>query len=210
MRTHRTVSYRSLAALALAVALTACSSAGSNTTVAAQQATADPADACPQPRETERAPDSYFMRVNPLPRTAANLELGRRLYEREARPEPCASCHGVRGNDAGARGQQLVPAPRNFACAATMANITDGQMYWVIQNGSGELHLPARQGAQQIERPGRRTRFTAMRAYREYLSDAETWQLILYIRSLAQSDARAESTAEPVREDAAPTQVPAP
>ncbi|MGH7833100.1 MAG: hypothetical protein ACREQK_05615 [Candidatus Binatia bacterium] len=48
-----------------------------------------------------------------------------------------------------------------------MRRITDGQMHWVIENGSGELHLPARQGAQEIERPGRRTRFTAMRSHKE-------------------------------------------
>jgi hypothetical protein len=58
-------------------------------------------------------------------------------------------------------------------------------VFWVIANGSGEFHFPSRQGAQEMERPGRRTRFTAMRAHREYLSDTGIWQLILYIRSLA-------------------------
>ena len=65
-----------------------------------------------------------------------------------------------------------------------MSRITDGQMYWVIENGPGEFHLPARQGAQEIERPGRRTRFTAMRSHKEDLSETDIWELILYIRTL--------------------------
>jgi hypothetical protein len=54
----------------------------------------------------------------------------------------------------------------------------------VIENGSGEMHLPARQGAQEVERPGRRTRFTAMSAHKEQLSETDIWALILYIRTL--------------------------
>jgi hypothetical protein len=65
-----------------------------------------------------------------------------------------------------------------------MSRITDGQMYWVIENGSGELHLPARQGAQEIERPGRGRRFTGMRSYKEQLSETDIWALIMYIRTL--------------------------
>jgi mono/diheme cytochrome c family protein len=140
---------------------------------------------CPEPRTTERAPDSYLHRKNPLPATAENLDAGRRLYHVEARPVTCASCHGERGDGRGPVGLELVPPPRNFQCAPTMAEITDGQLYWVIQHGSGEYHLPAEQGAQQIARPGRRTRFTAMQAHRDRLSETETWQLVMYLRTLA-------------------------
>jgi cytochrome c553 len=139
---------------------------------------------CPQPRETERAPDSYYSRTNPLPNTAAHLERGRLLYEKDAKPVACANCHGIDGDGKGPIGVHLALPPRNFSCAETMSGITDGQMYWVIENGSGEMHLPARQGAQEVERPGRRTRFTAMRAHKEQLSETDIWELILYIRTL--------------------------
>jgi hypothetical protein len=36
---------------------------------------------CPEHRETERAPDSYYFRTNPLPNTPEQVERGRLLYE---------------------------------------------------------------------------------------------------------------------------------
>jgi cytochrome c553 len=141
---------------------------------------------CPEPRSTPGAPARYAMMPNPLPKTAENLERGRLLFERDAKPMPCADCHGVNGDGKGPRGRDLIPPPRNFTCADTMRTLTDGQMYWVIENGSGEFHEPPTQGAQQIERPARGTPFaTAMRGHREYLSETQIWELILYIRSLA-------------------------
>ena len=68
-----------------------------------------------------------------------------------------------------------------------MTLLPDGQLYWVIETGAGSFHLPSEQGAQTIERPGRRTRFTAMRAHKEYLNDIDIWQLILYIRTFQAS-----------------------
>jgi mono/diheme cytochrome c family protein len=192
MNTRTRPSVRILAAIGIVAGAGACSSGGFAPVARDAQLPATNAS-CPQPRSTERAPDSYFARTNPLPRTAANIEQGRRLYERDAQPEACAGCHGVRGDGLGARGRDLEPPPRNFACAPTMASITDGQIYWVIRNGSGELHLPARQGAQQLDRAGRRSRFTAMRAYREQLTETETWQLVMYLRSFAPAERTAQA-----------------
>lgn len=140
---------------------------------------------CPQPRSTERAPDSYQQRANPLPASAEHLQRGRRLYESLARPADCASCHGKRGDGKGPAAQGLLPPPRDFRCAATMQALSDGQLYWVIENGSGPFHLPARQGAQQIERPGRGAPSTAMRGYGDQLSETDIWQLVLYLRSFS-------------------------
>jgi hypothetical protein len=66
-----------------------------------------------------------------------------------------------------------------------MNALTDGQLYWVIERGGGDFHVPATQGAQQVTRPGRGAPFTAMPGHGDHLSDTEVWQLILYIRSLA-------------------------
>ena len=57
----------------------------------------------------------------------------------------------------------LNPPPRNFSCSETMKNISDGQMFWVVKNG-----LPD----------------TGMVAYKS-LSDEQVWQIILYLRTLA-------------------------
>jgi hypothetical protein len=56
----------------------------------------------------------------------------------------------------------LNPAPRNFTCAETMKEISDGQMFWVIKNGS--------QG-------------TGMLAYSE-LTEKQVWLLVLHLRRL--------------------------
>jgi mono/diheme cytochrome c family protein len=109
------------------------------------------------------APDSYYFLTNPLSETPDNVERGRLLYQSQAKPVACVACHGARGDGDGPEGRRLVPPPRNFACAETMATITDGQMFWVIENGSGTFHLTSGQGAQDIDRPGRGAPFTDMR-----------------------------------------------
>lgn len=151
----------------------------------------DPADPppaerqCPQPRATQRAPDTYQALANPLAPSAAHLARGRDLYEAERPGGSCAGCHGVGGDGRGLVAAGLVPPPRDFTCEPTMAALSDGQLYWVTRYGSGAFHLPSRQGAQQVPRPGRRESPTAMTGYAETLSEAETWLLVLYLRTFA-------------------------
>jgi len=120
-----------------------------------------PAD-CPQPRYTGRAPGELYSRVNPLAPSDANRNAGRKLYHRLADPA-CSVCHGEKGEGNGQLADQFDPRPRNFACAATIDGIPDGQLHWIIQNGS----------------PG-----TAMPPF-GYLSDEEIWQLVVYLRKLS-------------------------
>lgn len=181
---HRTsIARLRLSCLAVLAGISACSTTGP-AEPGQPVMTGARAGQCPEPRTTPRAPDSYYSRVNPLPTNAANLERGRRLYQQETRQGTCASCHGEAGDGLGPVGRGLDPPPRNFTCAATMAGITDGQLYWVIESGSGEYHAPSGQGAQRVERPGRGAPPTTMRGYGDILSSTETWQLVLYIRSL--------------------------
>lgn len=140
---------------------------------------------CPQARQTERAPDNYLSLTNPLAESAHHIARGRMLYEADRAPASCAACHGIAGRG-GPLGIALVPPPRNFACAETMNALEDGQLYWVIAHGSGVYHAPARQGAQQIDRPGRRAQATSMIPFNDQLSETETWQLIAYIRTLTE------------------------
>ena len=139
---------------------------------------------CPQARQTQQAPDSYLALTNPLPRNEQHIIRGRMLYEAQREPAACAACHGADGRG-GPAGAGLVPPPRNLACGATMNPLPDGQLYWVIERGSGAFHDPATQGAQQIGRPGRRDA-TSMQPFGEQLSETEIWQLVTYIRTLAE------------------------
>ena len=121
-----------------------------------------PAAECPQPRFTGKAPAELYQRENPLAANRANRRAGKKLYEDLSNPS-CMVCHGEKGEGNGQLSGQFEPRPRNFACAATVDGIPDGQLHWIIKNGS----------------PG-----TAMPSF-AYFEDEEIWQLVLYLRSLS-------------------------
>jgi mono/diheme cytochrome c family protein len=117
---------------------------------------------CPQPRFTGKAPEDYYNRSNPLTANPALVAAGRRLYEKEASPG-CQMCHGIKGDGRGPLSGQFDPPPRNFACAQTVKGIPDGQLFWIIQNGSPGTSMPG---------------FSALR-------EDQIWQLVMYLRVLA-------------------------
>ena len=115
---------------------------------------------CPQKRTTPAAPTKYLELKNPLEVTAKRLQKGEVLYMAKAQPMQCLHCHGARGDGTGELGLQANPPARNFTCTETMKNVSDGQMFWAIQNG--------------IEG-------TAMPAYSDF-ADWQIWVLIHYVR----------------------------
>ncbi|HBR48862.1 MAG TPA: hypothetical protein DEA71_02145 [Nitrospira sp.] len=121
-----------------------------------------PGGFCVQPSKTAKAPDDFLSKTNPLSSSAA-VKAGKELFLKTAQPVACVMCHGEQGDGKGLMGAALVPPPRNFTCGAMMKDIPDGQLFWVIKNGS----------------PG-----TGMMAFGGLL-DEQVWQLIHYIRSLA-------------------------
>jgi len=125
---------------------------------------AGPLGVCPQPRKTPNAPADFRMMVNPLPASNATVKAGKKLFQETAQPLACKQCHGEQGDGRGPLGGGLVPPPRNFTCGQTMNDLSDGQLFWIIKNGS----------------PG-----TGMMAFAG-MSDEQVWQLIQYIRTLAQ------------------------
>lgn len=112
---------------------------------------------CPQPRKTKAAPGSVAKKDETASADAAN---GKKLYNKTAKPMACKMCHGDQGDGAGKLGKALKPAPRNFACAATMKKVSAGQMYHIIKNGS-----------------------TGTGMAKQKLSDKEIWDVIKYIRT---------------------------
>ncbi len=118
---------------------------------------------CPQVRFTVSAPDEFLKLKNPLKSDSENLFAGESLFHTDAQPTACKICHGSTGNGMGMMAPGLNPPPRNFSCSETMKNISDGQMFWVVKNGSPD---------------------TGMVAYKS-LSDVQVWQIILYLRTLA-------------------------
>jgi len=119
---------------------------------------------CPQKRTTPTAPEKYLELKNPLEITANRLKKGEALYMDKAQPMQCLYCHGARGDGTGELGLQANPSARNFTCAETMKNVSDGQMFWVIKNG---------------------VEGTAMPAYSDFM-DWQIWVLIHYIRQFGE------------------------
>lgn len=115
---------------------------------------------CPQKRNTPTAPAKFLKLKNPLEANAKRLKKGEVLYMDKAQPMQCLHCHGARGDGTGELGLQANPPARNFTCAETMKNVSDGQMFWAIKNG---------------------VEGTAMPAYSE-LADWQIWVLIHYVR----------------------------
>ncbi|MGP0628288.1 c-type cytochrome [Nitrospina sp. 32_T5] len=113
---------------------------------------------CPQKRKTKKAPGSVYSKD----KTAkADAKKGKDLYTKKAKPMACQMCHGAKGAGDGQLGKALKPAPRNFTCAKTMADVTPGQMFHIIKNGS----------------PG-----TGMAPFGKTLSDKDIWNVVKYIR----------------------------
>ena len=119
---------------------------------------------CPQVRATAQAPDDISEKPNPLEPSREVIYAGESLYQGDVQPVACKICHGVNGNGLGIMAQGLNPSPRNFGCKETMQEVSDGQLFWIIRNGS----------------PG-----TGMPAFKS-LNDREIWQIVHYLRKFSQ------------------------
>lgn len=98
--------------------------------------------------------------TNPLPATAENMEKGKALFQGKAF---CATCHGREGKGLadieGLRGK----LPRNFTDKVWQAARSDGELFWILKNGS----------------PG-----TDMASFVPLiLTEEEAWQVLIYVRS---------------------------
>jgi mono/diheme cytochrome c family protein len=113
---------------------------------------------CPQKRKTKKAPSSMYKKDETSKADAAK---GKAIFEKKAKPMACKMCHGAKGDGGGKLGAALKPKPRNFTCAATMKDVTPGQMFWIIKNGS---------------------KGTGMAPFKT-LKDKEIWDVIKYIRT---------------------------
>jgi mono/diheme cytochrome c family protein len=120
------------------------------------------ADDCVQKRKTPQAPSNILKQTNPLETTAENISAGEMLYKKGAKPLACAQCHGINGKGDGKMARGMNPKPRDFSCQAMMKDIPDGQLFWIIKNGS---------------------KGTGMMGF-NMLKDDQIWQLVSYIRKL--------------------------
>ncbi|MBI1822971.1 MAG: cytochrome c [Nitrospirae bacterium] len=111
--------------------------------------------------EIPRAPEDKKFVKNPFPASSEIVSKGSEIYHGKG---GCFACHGREGKGDGPAGSALNPRPRNFANPRFHEIRTDGELFWVIQNGS----------------PG-----TGMFSYSpSYITEEETWMVIRYIRTI--------------------------
>lgn len=101
---------------------------------------------------------------NPFPATPENIAKGKEIYLGKG---TCFTCHGNEGKGDGVAGAALDPSPRNFTNPEFHKIRTEGEMMWVVKNGS--------EG-------------TGMIAYTPaIITEDEAWLAILFERSLGNS-----------------------
>ena len=105
------------------------------------------------------APAKERKMKNPVPNTPDSRNRGQGLYQGK-----CAPCHGIRGDGKGEIGRGLEPPPPNFADRHMMKEMTDGEIFWKITTGKGQ-----------------------MPSYQKGLTEKERWDLVNYIRSFAKA-----------------------
>ncbi len=70
---------------------------------------------------------------NPIAFTKENVAKGKTLYEGKG---TCFNCHGKGGTGDGPAGKVLNPSPRDFTNCKFHKKRKDGELMWVIKNGS--------------------------------------------------------------------------
>jgi mono/diheme cytochrome c family protein len=96
---------------------------------------------------------------NPMAANNDTLALGRLVYEGKG---TCIGCHGAKGKGDGELGVSLDTPPRNFTDRAWQSARTDGEIFWVITNGTDQ----------------------GMVSFEGMLSEKEIWSLAAYVRTL--------------------------
>jgi cytochrome c553 len=100
--------------------------------IAATAAVAEEKDPLKTRVPADELADAKAMK-NPIPVNDANLAKGKALFEGKG---TCFNCHGKAGDGNGPAGAILNPSPRNFTNCKFHKKRKDGELFWVIKNGS--------------------------------------------------------------------------
>ena len=101
--------------------------------------------------------------TNPFPVTPEVLQKGKALFEGKAF---CRACHGADGKGLGMDLDYSTfkgPLPRNFTDKMWQQTRTDGELFWILKNGSPGSDMAP---------------FIPL-----ILTEEEAWQVLMYVRS---------------------------
>ena len=112
-------------------------------------------------RKTPTAPDEYLLMTNPIAPTEEVLKDAESLYKSK-----CRKCHSSDGKGRGTATKGMKVKPRDYTDKAVMEELPDGQLFWIIVNGSDPDT-------------------TEMEGFKGKLKEEDAWKLVLYIRNFA-------------------------
>src|SRR6266852_5941463 len=104
-------------------------------------------------------PEEAKQLKNPLQPSAVALKSAREVYANK-----CARCHGDTGKGDGHDASRYDPAPSDFTDAKRMNEATDGELFYKISEGKKPMPV-----------------------FKNKLSEEQRWELVLLIRSFAES-----------------------
>jgi mono/diheme cytochrome c family protein len=123
-------------------------------------------DATP-PLVESKAPAEAVKLANPVKPSSESVARGKRAYGYD-----CAMCHGKDGDGKGDLAADMKVKLGDFRAPETLKNQTDGELFYIIKNGKGEM--PSE---------GDRAKTDAI------------WDLVNYVRSLSKAEAAKEKAA---------------
>jgi len=100
-------------------------------------------------------PDADKKRPNPVPNVPDAIESGRNLYSSQ-----CAMCHGAKGDGKGDLAVSMNWKIGSFATAAWQAKRTDGELFYIMSQGHGDMPAEKR------------------------LADQNKWEIVRFMRTL--------------------------
>jgi len=104
-----------------------------------------------------KIPEEAKLRRNPLESTPQALAAARVIYL-----DKCVQCHGETGKGDGSDAALYYPSPASLIDSKRMSGVTDGELFYEISEG---------------RKP--------MPAFKKRLTEAQRWQLVLFVRSLS-------------------------
>lgn len=102
---------------------------------------------------------------NPLPVNAQSIAEGNELYEGAA----CAICHGKNGDGKGVLAKDVSMNLHNWRDRSVQSGFSDGELFYIIDQGKG-------------------TNRGKMPAYHGQQTPDEIWKMVIYIRSLGDTN----------------------